>query len=124
MRTVEEHQRVVADLITARAPRRQQLADALGRVLAADVVAPLSLPGFDNSAMDGYAVHAPDVADASAERPVELPVAEDIPAGRTDALTLVPGTAHRIMTGAPVPAAPACAVGHIAFHPKFSFDGY
>jgi molybdopterin molybdotransferase len=104
MRSVDEHQRVVAALITPRAPHDVAIGDALGLVLAADVVAPLSLPGFDNSAMDGYAVVAEDIADASEEHPVKLPVAEDIPAGRTDPLVLVPGTAHRIMTGAPLPA--------------------
>ncbi|MDT5287167.1 MAG: molybdopterin molybdotransferase, partial [Mycobacterium sp.] len=104
MRSVEEHQRVVAGLITPRPPVTVRLGDALGLVLADDVVAPLSLPGFDNSAMDGYAVVAEDIADASDAHPVKLPVAEDIPAGRTDALTLEAGTAHRIMTGAPLPA--------------------
>ena len=54
--------------------------------------------------MDGYAVVAEDIADASDANPVKLPVAEDIPAGRTDELTLLPGTSHRIMTGAPLPA--------------------
>jgi molybdopterin molybdotransferase len=104
MRSVEQHQRVVAGLITPRPAVTVGLGDALGLVLADDVVAPLSLPGFDNSAMDGYAVVAEDIADASDARPVKLPVAEDIPAGRTDALTLEAGTAHRIMTGAPLPA--------------------
>ena len=104
MRSVEEHQRVVAGLIIPREPVTVAVGDALGLVLATDVVAPLSLPGFDNSAMDGYAVVAEDVANASAERPVRLPVAEDIPAGRTDQLVLEAGTAHRIMTGAPLPA--------------------
>jgi molybdopterin molybdotransferase len=103
MRSVEEHQRVVAGLITPRPAVTVGIGDALGLVLADNVVAPLSLPGFDNSAMDGYAVVAEDIADASEEHPVKLPVAEDIPAGRTDALTLAPGTAHRIMTGAPLP---------------------
>ncbi|MBS1695313.1 MAG: molybdopterin molybdotransferase MoeA [Actinobacteria bacterium] len=117
MRTVEEHQRVVADLITARAPEALALTETLGLVLAADVVAPLSLPGFDNSAMDGYAVMADDVADASPEHPVSLPVVEDIPAGRTDILTLTPGTAHRIMTGAPVPS------GATAIIPVEATDG-
>ena len=110
MRSVEEHQLVVAGLITPREPVDLPLADALGLVLATDVVAPLSLPGFDNSAMDGYAVVADDVAGASDERPVKLPVAEDIPAGRTDTLVLAPGTAHRIMTGAPVPAGATAVV--------------
>ena len=75
MRTVEEHQRVVAQLIAPRPAEPVPLAAALGLVLAADVVAGLSLPGFDNSAMDGYAVLADDVARASAATPVRLPVA-------------------------------------------------
>ncbi|ORW63965.1 molybdopterin molybdotransferase MoeA [Mycobacterium saskatchewanense] len=104
MRSVDEHQRVVSGLIGPRPPVAVPLADALGLVLADDVVAPLALPVFDNSAMDGYAVRAEDTSGATPERPVVLPVPEDIPAGRTDELTLRPGTAHRIMTGAPVPA--------------------
>jgi molybdopterin molybdotransferase len=110
MRSVEEHRRVVAGLITRRAPVTLPLADTLGLVLADDIVAPLSLPGFDNSAMDGYAVVADDIDAATAEQPVLLPVAEDIPAGRTDPLTLKPGTAHRIMTGAPVPTGATAVV--------------
>lgn len=110
MRTVEEHQQVVAGLISARPAVTVPLADALGLALADDVVAPLSLPGFNNSAMDGYAVLAADVAAASADNPVKLPVAEDIPAGRTDLLTLAPGTAHRIMTGAMLPAGATAVV--------------
>ena len=110
MRTVEEHQHVVAGLITPKPAVGLPLAETLGLVLAADVVAPLSLPGFDNSAMDGYAVVADDVASATPEQPVLLPVAEDIPAGRTDLLTLKPGTAHRIMTGAPLPAGATAVV--------------
>ncbi len=104
MRSVEEHQHIVAALIRSRGPEQVPVAEAGGLVLADDVVAPLSLPVFDNSAMDGYAVQAADIVGASAATPVTLPVAEDIPAGRTDRLTLAAGTAHRIMTGAPVPA--------------------
>ena len=103
MRTVEEHQRIVAELITARPAAVAALADAQGRVLSRDVAAPVSLPVFDNSAMDGYAVRAVDVVAAKSDHPVKLPVPEDIPAGRIDVPTLEPGTAHRIMTGAPVP---------------------
>jgi molybdopterin molybdotransferase len=110
MRTVEEHQRVVAGLISRRPAVTVPISETLGLVLADDVVAPLSLPGFDNSAMDGYAVVAEDISDATAEQPVLLPVAEDIPAGRTDQLTLIPGTAHRIMTGAPLPAGATAVV--------------
>ncbi len=91
-------------MIRARPAIAVALAGAQGLVLADDVVAGLALPVFDNSAMDGYAVRAEDTSDATLERPVVLPVAEDIPAGRTDELTLQPKTAHRIMTGAPVPA--------------------
>jgi molybdopterin molybdotransferase len=117
MRSVEDHRRVVTDLITRRAPLTLPLADTLGLVLADDVVAPLALPGFDNSAMDGYAVIADDVAAATPQQPVLLTVAEDIPAGRTDLLTLKPGTAHRIMTGAPLPT------GATAVVPVESTDG-
>jgi molybdopterin molybdotransferase len=104
MRSVEEHQRVVAGMIRARPASAVALAAAQGLVLADDVVARLALPVFDNSAMDGYAVLSEDTSGATPEHPVVLPVAEDIPAGRIDQLTLHPGTAHRIMTGAPVPA--------------------
>jgi molybdopterin molybdotransferase len=104
VRSVEEHQRVVAGLISPRPTAAVRLTEAHGLVLASDVTAPLPLPVFDNSAMDGYAVRSADVAGAGPGHPVTLPVAEDIPAGRTDALTLAPGTAHRIMTGAPLPA--------------------
>ncbi len=110
MRSVDDHRRVVAGLITRKPPVTLPIADTLGLVLAEDVVAPLSLPGFDNSAMDGYAVIAEEVAAATPGQPVVLPVAEDIPAGRTDSLTLKPGTAHRIMTGAPLPAGATAVV--------------
>ena len=110
MRSVAEHQRVVADLIRARPPVPAQLAEALGLVLADDVVALRALPAFDNSAMDGYAVRAEDIVDATPEHPAALPVAEDIPAGRTDELALAPRTAHRIMTGAPLPTGATAVV--------------
>ncbi|MGW5055549.1 molybdopterin molybdotransferase MoeA [Actinokineospora sp. NPDC004072] len=88
----------VAALVPPLPVRRLPLADCLGLVLAEDVVAGVSLPPFDNSAMDGYAVRAADLGDETS-----LPVADDIPAGRTDVRPLAPGTAHRIMTGAPMP---------------------
>jgi molybdopterin molybdotransferase len=101
--TVEEHRARVTELIGTLPVVEPPLADCLGLVLAADLTAPISLPPFDNSAMDGYAVRAADVAAAGEDEPVELPVAQDIPAGRTDVVPLEPGTAHRIMTGAAVP---------------------
>jgi molybdopterin molybdotransferase len=104
MRSVSDHQDAVAALFLAPRVVTVPAASALGRVLAQDIDAPITLPGFDNSAMDGYAVRAEDIAAATEAAPVTLPVAADIPAGRTDELTLAPGTAHRIMTGAPMPS--------------------
>jgi molybdopterin molybdotransferase len=105
VRSVDEHRAAVAALLApAAATEDVPVAAALGRVLAADVVAGVSLPAFDNSAMDGYAVRAADLAGAGPDAPVVLPVAADIPAGRSDVPPLGPGTVHRIMTGAPLPA--------------------
>lgn len=78
---------------------RLELARAHQRVLAEDVVSPLDIPAFDNSAMDGYAVRCQDVAAAG----VVLPVAQRIAAGAS-AQPLAPKTAARIFTGAPLPA--------------------
>src|SRR5687767_4546451 len=82
----------------------QPLMEALGLAAAEDVVAPISLPSFDNSGMDGYAVAHADVVTASAESPVHLPVVGEIGAGTAQLLAMSPGTAVKIMTGAPVPA--------------------
>jgi molybdopterin molybdotransferase len=97
---VEEHRAKVAALLRRTPVETRPLADCLGLALAEDLVAPIPLPSFDNSAMDGYAVRCADLAGAGPEAPVELPVAEDVPAGRVDVPPLLPGTAHRIMTGA------------------------
>src|SRR5437667_92797 len=74
-RLILEH---VRPLETIRLPLRE----ALDLVLAEDVASPIDLPGWDNSAMDGYAVRSADVAGASSERPVALRVIETVPAGR------------------------------------------
>lgn len=79
------------------------LTAALGRVLASAVRAEESLPPFANSAMDGYAVRAEDVATAGREQPVALDVAGDIAAGMAPEVVLSAGMAARIMTGAPLP---------------------
>ncbi|MCC8247849.1 molybdopterin molybdotransferase MoeA [Saccharothrix luteola] len=97
---VADHKARVAGLVGAMPVVHSPVADCLGLVLAEDLVATVPLPPFDNSAMDGYAVRSADVASV----PVELPVADDIPAGRPASAPLAAGTAHRIMTGAPVPA--------------------
>ncbi|MGY6657862.1 molybdopterin molybdotransferase MoeA [Amycolatopsis sp. TRM77291] len=102
MISVDAHRETVTGLLGNAPVIRLPLASAAGLVLAEDVRAGVSLPPFDNSAMDGYAVRAEDTATAGTA-PVTLPVAEDIPAGRVDITKLEPGTAHRIMTGAPLP---------------------
>ena len=82
---------------------RVPLAEALGRVLAARVVSPLMIPAWDNSAMDGYAVLASDVAGATPESPVMLDVTETVAAGAFPSGPVERGRAVRIMTGAPIP---------------------
>lgn len=79
--------------------------NALGRVVAEDLDAPASLPPFNNSAMDGYAVNASDTDKASPESPVELKLVGVIAAGESgqDDLADTQGLAYKIMTGAPVP---------------------
>ncbi|HEX6537183.1 MAG TPA: gephyrin-like molybdotransferase Glp [Gemmatimonadaceae bacterium] len=98
----EAAERIVAD-IRPLSVERVPLLDALGRVLAAPVRAPLTIPAWDNSAMDGYAVRGDDVASASEEAPVTLAVLETVPAGAFPSRAVEPGTATRIMTGAPIP---------------------
>jgi molybdopterin molybdotransferase len=104
VRSVDAH---LADCLAAIAPlpvREVALLDAAGCLLAEEVVSAIDMPGFDNSSMDGYAVLAADVTVASPQRPVVLPVRGDIPAGHAEIIQLEPGSAVRIMTGAPVPA--------------------
>ncbi len=79
------------------------LLDALGSTLAEDLVAEFDIPPLANSAMDGYALRAKDVSAASAETPVILPVTGYVAAGQVPDRAIEPGTAIRIMTGAPVP---------------------
>ncbi len=81
---------------------RVPILEALSRVLAEEIRSPRDIPGFDNSAMDGYAVRAADVASASESNPVRLRVIETVAAGAMPKLTLEPGQATRTMTGAPI----------------------
>jgi molybdopterin molybdotransferase len=103
MDPVETHLAEVLATIRPLPPARLALEAAEGGVLAEPATAAGSLPPFDNSSMDGYAVHASDVAAAAADAPVTLPVADQIPAGDSRTLTVAPGTCVRIMTGAPLP---------------------
>src|SRR5262249_32863905 len=102
-RPVEAHLERVLSRITAPHPRELALLDAQGLVCAEDVRAVAPLPAFDNSAMDGYAVRAEDVAGASVESPVVLPVDGDVAAGAPAAHSVSGGRCVRIMTGAPMP---------------------
>ena len=94
---------VLAAISSALPPETVALADALGRVLAADVAAATDLPPWDNSAMDGYAIRAADVADASESGPALLRVTGEVAAGGAVMAAVEPGTAVRIATGAPMP---------------------
>ncbi len=80
------------------------LAQSLDRVIAEDIISPIDLPPFDNSAMDGYAIRHEDSADASPEQPASLRVSMDILAGDAPSGQLERRQAARIMTGAPIPA--------------------
>ena len=100
---VEAHLADVLAAVRPMIPVQLGLEEAEGGVLTEDAAALCPLPPFDNSAMDGYAVRASDVA-AAVGAPVVLPVAGQVPAGDTRTLTLAPGTSARIMTGALLPA--------------------
>ena len=93
--------RTIAAVAPMRETEELPLGQALGRVLAEPPCARVHLPPFDNAAMDGYAVSTRDLA---GEGPWRLPVSGRIAAGDTRSVTLRPGTAARIFTGAPIPA--------------------
>ena len=103
--------RILAALTPLRS-ERVPLAEALGRVLAAPVVSRRTLPPFANSAMDGYAVRAADIAGAAEGSPVRLPVRGESRAGVVPSRRLERGTAMRIMTGAPLPEGADTVVRH------------
>lgn len=104
MLSVDEALAAILERAAPLPAEERDLDDALGRVLAEEVAAAEDLPPFANSAMDGFAVRAADVAGAGAERPVALRVLADAPAGTVVAARVGPGTAVRIMTGARMPA--------------------
>lgn len=101
--SLPEHRALVDALGTPSQPVWLPTQQARGCVLAEPVSAALSVPPFTNSAMDGFAVRHSDIAGASHDAPVELPVSGDIPAGAPADQPMPPGTAMRIMTGAKLP---------------------
>lgn len=107
--SVKEALERVLTVFTPLPSEQVALMQASGRVLAEDVIAQDDLPRFDNSSMDGFALHPAD-RPASPDQTVELEVVADIPAGTQPTLTLNPGQAARIMTGAPLPEGTDCVV--------------
>jgi molybdopterin molybdotransferase len=102
LESVDSAQRRLLDHVGVLAPETVGVETALGRILAEAISSRSDLPGFDNSAMDGYAVRAADIAQATPKAPVSLPVAGESRAGAVPGAH-VAGTAMRIMTGAPMP---------------------
>jgi molybdopterin molybdotransferase len=112
MIAVEEAQERVLAEVSALDAEVVAFAEAHGRVLREDVLATYDVPQKDNTAMDGYAVRAEDIAGASDGAPVLLKVVEDLPAGTVAARRVEAGTAIRIMTGALMPDG-ADTVAHV-----------
>jgi molybdopterin molybdotransferase len=99
MRRLADVQAEVLDRMPLLAAAETTLEDAIGSVLAEDVISPENLPGFENAAMDGFAVVASDVH----RPPVDRDIIDDVAAGSLPSATVTPGTVARIMTGAPIP---------------------
>lgn len=106
MLSVQEAIDLICGQVKPLVPRRAELLEAAGCVLAEDVVADIDIPQTPNSAMDGYALRAQDSAGASRERPVRLRVVEELAAESVREAPLPAGSAVRIMTGANIP--PGC----------------
>ena len=104
MISADQALRIVLENVAEIHPERVALTAALGRVLAEEIRSPRDIPAFDNSAMDGYAVRAADIAQASSENPVRLMVIETVGAGAMPTQRIEPGQAIRTMTGAPIAA--------------------
>jgi molybdopterin molybdotransferase len=98
MPTFEEARTCILESVNTLGTEKVELLEALGRVLAEDIVAPWDMPLWNNTAMDGFAVRAGDC-----KEPVSLKVAGFLPAGENMVNTLEPGTAVKILTGAPIP---------------------
>jgi molybdopterin molybdotransferase len=102
MTSADQALQIVLTNVSRLGIERVPILPALGRILAEEIRSPRDIPGFDNSAMDGYAVRAVDIATASETRPVRLSVLGTVAAGMMPTVTLSAGTAVRTMTGAPI----------------------
>ncbi len=103
MLSVEEAYRQIMACFSPLETEEKPILECLGQTLAVEVRSPLSLPPLANSGMDGYAVRREDIAGASEQAPVNLRVIGLVAAGQVPDRSVEPGTAIRIMTGAPVP---------------------
>ncbi len=103
MISVEEALEKILSYVNEMEPEEKPILDAMGQVLAQDVYAPFSVPPYDNAAMDGFAVQWESIRGASSASPAVLRVIEEVPAGYIAKNPVSPGTAIRIMTGAPMP---------------------
>ncbi|MGE5596208.1 MAG: gephyrin-like molybdotransferase Glp [Hyphomicrobiales bacterium] len=103
MISVEEARERILAFFSRLEPERKPVLEALGQVLAEEIVAPFDIPPLDNTSMDGYAVRAADTAGASQASPRELHVVANLAAGYVLDTAVGPGEAVRIMTGAPMP---------------------
>ena len=104
MLSVEEAYRQIMACFGPLEPEEKPLLECLGQTLAAEIRSPLALPPLANSGMDGYAVRRADIGGAGESQPRRLQVIGLVAAGQVSTQTVAPGTAIRIMTGAPVPA--------------------
>jgi molybdopterin molybdotransferase len=101
--SVEQALGKVLEHIAVLGAEEKPILDCLGQVLAEDVFSKINIPPLDNSAMDGYAVRSADTSGAGPKSPRTLRVIETVAAGAVARSRVEPGTAVRIMTGAPVP---------------------
>ena len=103
MISVEEALERILSYVSLLEPEEKPILDALGQVLAEDIVSGIDIPQLDNTAMDGYAVRAADTTGASEGSAATLRVVGELAAGYVFDGEVAPGTAVRIMTGAPMP---------------------
>lgn len=104
MISVEEALAKILCYVDVLEPERKPILDCLGQVLAQDIYSTIDIPPLDNSAMDGFALRAEDTLGATDSSPRYLTVVGEITAGSMPTQEVGPGTAIRIMTGAPIPA--------------------
>jgi len=114
VRSVDEQLALILSGAVRPAPVRVPIAEAHGLRSAEEVIAGRPLPGFDQAAVDGYAIRSVDLSGASEQTPAVLPVVGEIPAGSRHPLRLQPGQAVRVVAGAPLPtlADAVVPVGH------------